>query len=76
MITRITYKELRELDGCRLSTLMCVGTPPWAAFNLTQDNIYIHNDAKVEDIIVLFFDLFNYPIKKLEFEAKGWNEQV
>lgn len=76
MITRIIYKDLKELDNCRLLTLMCVGTMPWAAFNLTQDNIFIHDDVKEEDIIVLFFDKFNYPFKKLELDVKGWNEQV
>lgn len=68
------YKDLKELNDCKLSTYLAPGTRPWAAFNITSNDIFIHDNVNDEDIIVLFFDLFNYPIKKLEFDAKGWND--
>ena len=74
MLTKSTQKYFEELSMCYLSNLKIPGVLPFAAFNISKNNIYIHDNAKSNDIICLWCDIKNNPIKKIEPDVEGWND--
>jgi len=57
-----------------LSNFKLPGVMPFAAFNLTKNNIYMHDNTTPDDIICLWCDIKNNPIKKIEPDVEGWND--